>query len=101
MGENVSNNPEKQAVKNCSHQDMIREVTPTAKGCQECLKTGDRWVHLRFCKTCGFVGCCDQSKNRHARRHFEETAHPVIQSLQPGETWMWCFADEVFVKSDV
>jgi uncharacterized UBP type Zn finger protein len=83
----------------CTHLDQIEIVPPeTAEGCEECLKTGDRWVHLRVCLTCGKVGCCDSSPNRHASRHARESGHPIISSLEPGEDWSWCFIDqEAFV----
>jgi uncharacterized UBP type Zn finger protein len=86
--------------KKCSHLDAIREVTPGSRGCEECLATGDTWVHLRLCRTCGHVGCCDASKNRHARNHFHDAGHPIVQSFEPGEKWLWCYADEVYVRSD-
>lgn len=79
----------------CTHRSEIREMTPSAQGCEDCLKTGDRWVHLRICKTCGHVGCCDDSKNKHAKKHYQATGHPIVQSFEPGESWMWCFVDEV------
>ena len=79
----------------CTHLDMIKVVTPSARGCEECLKTGDTWVHLRLCLTCGHVGCCDASKNKHARKHWAAAGHPLIQSLERGEDWRWCFIDEV------
>ena len=63
----------------CSHEKAIRNVTPSARGCEECLKTGSKWVHLRLCRTCGHVGCCDDSPNRHATKHFHATAHPIIE----------------------
>ena len=75
----------------CSHVDQIHEVTPSANGCEECLKTGDRWVHLSICVACGHVGCCYSSKNKHATKHFRATEHPLIQSFQPVEDWIWCF----------
>jgi uncharacterized UBP type Zn finger protein len=81
----------------CAHLDLITDAAPGAQSCEECLKTGDRWVHLRYCRTCGFVGCCDQSKNQHARKHYQSAGHPVFQSYQPGEKWIWCFADEMYV----
>ena len=68
---------------NCSHLDTIREVTPSARGCEECLKTGSVWVHLRLCRTCGHVGCCDDSPNRHATEHFHATGHPIIEGYDP------------------
>ena len=70
---------------------------PSAQGCEDCLKTGDTWVHLRECQICGHVGCCDSSKNTHATKHFHATQHPIIQSFQPGEDWRWCYVDEVYV----
>lgn len=82
----------------CTHLDQIREVTPgTPDGCEECLKTGDRWVHLRLCLNCGHVGCCDSSPNRHASKHAMEHGHPVVESFEPGEDWRWCYVDEVYV----
>lgn len=81
--------------KTCSHVDQIADVEPSAAGCEDCLRTGDSWVHLRMCLVCGHVGCCDSSRNRHARRHWQETGHPLIQSAEPGETWRWCYVDEV------
>ena len=79
----------------CSHASAIRPVTPSsADSCLECLAAGDRWVHLRICLTCGHVGCCNDSKNRHATAHYHATGHPVIQSYEPGETWRYCYADD-------
>jgi uncharacterized UBP type Zn finger protein len=73
-------------------------VYPSARGCEECLRTGDDWVHLRICLTCGHVGCCDSSKNRHARAHFHGTGHPVMRSIERGDRWAWCFVDEVTME---
>lgn len=73
-------------------------VNPSAKGCEDCLRTGDEWVHLRLCVTCGHVGCCDNSSNRHATKHFAGTKHPVIRSFEPGEDWGYCYADEAFIE---
>ena len=81
----------------CTHLDQIRQVTPSAKGCEDCLAMGDSWVHLRLCLTCGHVGCCDSSKNKHATKHYQKTQHPVIQSLERGESWRWCFPDQLFM----
>ncbi len=67
----------------------------TPAGCEECLSSGDTWVHLRKCLTCGHVGCCDSSKNKHATKHYRATRHPVVQSFEPGETWRWCYVDEL------
>jgi len=83
----------------CSHLDQVRDVKPSADGCEDCLKTGSRWVHLRLCESCGHVGCCDDSPNRHATKHFRKTGHPIIKSFEPGEEWGWCFVDEVFFES--
>lgn len=80
----------------CPHLSEIQEVTPSAQGCEDCLKIGDVWVHLRECMICGHVGCCDNSKNRHATRHFHATRHPIIRSFEPGEDWGWCYADQLF-----
>jgi uncharacterized UBP type Zn finger protein len=81
----------------CTHLDQVKPVRPTTKGCEECLRTGDRWVELRLCLTCGQVGCCDSSKNKHATKHFRETGHPLIQSLQTGDDWRWCYIDQTYV----
>jgi CPA2 family monovalent cation:H+ antiporter-2 len=78
----------------CGHYDAIRPVLPSAPGCEECLQLGDEWVHLRVCVTCGHVGCCDDSPNRHARAH-SSPAHPIMRSIEPEETWGWCFVDEL------
>ena len=83
----------------CEHLAQIRPVTPGAEGCEDCLKTGDGWVHLRLCETCGHVGCCDSSPNRHATKHFHATRHPVIKSFEPGEGWGYCYVDDLFVES--
>lgn len=84
----------------CRHLEQVRDVTPRGDGCEECLKTGDEWVHLRVCETCGHVGCCDDSKNKHAAAHFHATEHPVIRSLEPGESWRWCYVDEMISSID-
>jgi hypothetical protein len=73
-------------------------VRPRAHGCEECLRTGGRWVHLRLCLECGHVGCCDNSPGRHATGHFHETHHPVIRSFEPGEDWAFCYSDEMFAQ---
>ena len=83
----------------CEHFSQIEQVTPSARGCEDCLKTGGRWVHLRLCETCGHVGCCDSSPNRHATKHFQATSHPVIKSFEPGEEWGYCYADDLFVET--
>jgi monovalent cation:H+ antiporter-2, CPA2 family len=79
----------------CAHLSTIRPVHPNTDGCEECLKTGDTWVHLRLCLECGHVGCCDDSKNKHATKHFRVNQHPIIRSIEPGEDWKWCFVDQV------
>ena len=81
----------------CSHLDQIHPVFPSANGCEECLRSGDAWVHLRICMTCGHMGCCDSSPNRHASAHHRHTGHPIMRSMEPGEEWGWCYADEVEV----
>jgi len=86
-------------VKTCKHIDQIRQVMPSAEGCEDCLKIGDPWVHLRLCLTCGHVGCCDSSKNKHATKHYHKTSHPIIKSFEPGETWQWCYPDELLMES--
>jgi len=84
----------------CEHlKNANTDVKPkTPPGCKECLKMGDTWLHLRLCLTCGHVGCCDQSKNKHATKHFHETQHPVIKSFQPGEYWKYCYIDDLFAE---
>jgi hypothetical protein len=79
----------------CTHLDTIAQVEPSGNGCIDCEAIGGRWVHLRRCAECGHVGCCDSSPNKHATAHFHTTAHPLIQSYEPGEEWYWCYADEV------
>ena len=79
----------------CTHLDQIQRVELNNKGCAECLKVGDSWVHLRQCMICGNVGCCDDSKNKHASKHFHASHHPIIRSLEPGENWYWCFVDKL------
>jgi uncharacterized UBP type Zn finger protein len=81
----------------CTHLSQIRDVTPSGKGCKECLEMGDTWVHLRLCLECGHVGCCDSSKNKHATKHFHHTKHAIMQSFEPGEDWRWCYVDEAMV----
>ena len=84
----------------CTHLDVVDDVAPSAEGCEDCIPLGDRWVHLRLCMTCGHVGCCDSSKNRHATAHFHASTHPLIQSYEPGEDWWWCYVDEVAFTVD-
>jgi uncharacterized UBP type Zn finger protein len=79
----------------CSHlKDHVKVSTTSRHVCEDCVKTGDRWVHLRLCTDCGHVGCCDSSPNRHATKHFHATGHPIIRSAEPGESWLWCYVDE-------
>ena len=79
----------------CSHLGQIKVTSTTKHVCEECVKLGDRWVHLRLCLTCGSVGCCDSSKNKHATKHFRTVGHPLIRSIEPGESWLWCYVDEM------
>lgn len=80
----------------CDHavETTIRNVTRPAAGCVDCLATGGTWVHLRQCLSCGHVGCCDSSPNKHATKHFRATRHPIVSSAEVGETWCWCYLDE-------
>jgi diadenylate cyclase len=88
-------------AKKCAHIDQTGAATPRTDGCDECLRTGDEWVHLRLCLSCGHVGCCDDSRNKHATTHFHSTGHPVIESLEPEEGWRWCYVDEILIPSEV
>jgi uncharacterized UBP type Zn finger protein len=86
-------------AKPCTHLDQVHRVAPrTPNGCEECLKTGAGWVHLRLCLTCGHVGCCDDSPNKHATKHFHRTHHPIVKSFEPGEDWGWCYVDELMFE---
>jgi hypothetical protein len=78
----------------CTHLDQVHDITPGADGCEDCLASGGRWVHLRVCLQCGHVGCCDSSPSRHATEHNRATGHPIVQSYEPGENWCWCYVDE-------
>ena len=80
--------------RHCTHLDQIRDVKPSANGCEDCLRIGGRWVHLRMCLVCGHAGCCDDSPNRHARAHFQSSGHPIETSLERGEHWKYCFVDD-------
>jgi Zn-finger in ubiquitin-hydrolases and other protein len=87
-------------VAECAHLDQV-EITAlpdSIPGCEDCLKIGGRWVHLRMCETCGHIGCCDSSPNRHATAHFHATSHPIIRSAEPGEDWSWCYVDELMFR---
>jgi uncharacterized UBP type Zn finger protein len=79
----------------CSHINKIRFTTTDTHVCEDCIKTGDPWVHLRLCLECGHVGCCDSSKNKHATKHFHQTKHPLVRSIEPGEYWVWCYVDQL------
>jgi uncharacterized UBP type Zn finger protein len=81
----------------CTHLDQIAvtELPQPVAGCEECLKIGARWVHLRMCATCGHIGCCDSSPNKHATAHYRSTEHPIVTSAEPGEDWSWCYVDEL------
>jgi uncharacterized UBP type Zn finger protein len=80
----------------CTHLDQIADVEPqTPSGCGACMQVGGHWVHLRLCLSCGEVNCCDSSPNKHATAHFHASGHPLVQSFQPGEDWIWCYVDEV------
>jgi len=79
----------------CTHIGQIRPVAPGSPGCEECLRSGQKWVHLRLCLACGHVGCCDSSIGKHATKHFHRTKHPLMRSLEAGESWAWCYVDNV------
>lgn len=84
----------------CTHLDSIHffDLPDGVEGCEECLATGGRWVHLRLCQTCGHVGCCDNSAGKHATGHHQATGHPIIRSAEPGEDWSWCYPDELMFR---
>jgi uncharacterized UBP type Zn finger protein len=82
----------------CSHLDSIIVSGANSTGCEDCLRIGGQWVHLRRCTSCGHVGCCDSSPNKHATAHNAATGHPLIQSYEPGEDWIWCYDDEVMFE---
>lgn len=79
----------------CTHLDEARILSTTRYYCEDCVKLGQSWVHLRLCLSCGHVGCCDSSPSQHASKHFGATGHPLVRSIEPGETWIWCYRDEV------
>ena len=79
----------------CDHLGQIEPVQPSAQGCEECIESGDGWVHLRLCMACGHVGCCDSSQGKHATKHFHATEHAIMRSIEPGERWGWCYEDEI------
>ena len=82
----------------CEHLSEIRAVVPSSDGCEDCLKIGGQWVHLRLCEICGHVGCCDNSPNRHATKHYHATTHPIIKSFERGEAWGYCYPDDLFYE---
>ncbi len=83
----------------CQHLARLTQVIPAAQHvCPECVALGDTWVHLRVCQACGHVSCCDDSKNKHATKHFHAGGHPVMASAEPGERWLWCYVDEQMVE---
>ena len=84
--------------RSCDHIHLMREVTPSSSICEECIALGDAWVGLRMCAICGKVGCCDNSKNHHARAHYRETDHPIIYSDPTGEGWRWCYVEKTLVR---
>lgn len=86
-------------MENCKHISEIKDVTPSAAGCEDCLKIGASWVHLRLCETCGHVGCCDSSPNHHATKHFYDTNHPIVKSFEKGEDWGYCYVDDMFYET--
>ena len=80
----------------CAHLDQVHEVEPTTpEGCEECLESNWEWVHLRLCLSCGHVGCCDNSRGKHATKHFHRTHHAIMRSFEPGEDWGWCYVDDL------
>ncbi|MEZ5316867.1 MAG: UBP-type zinc finger domain-containing protein [Vicinamibacterales bacterium] len=82
----------------CTHFESLHPFEKKPRVCEDCVKIGARWVHLRQCRVCGHVACCDSSPNRHATAHFRATGHAVVQSYEPGEDWGWCYVDEEFVE---
>ena len=84
----------------CAHLDQVKFLAaegPVA-GCPDCMAVGDRWVHLRMCQTCGQIGCCDSSPNKHATAHHRASGHPIVRSLEPGEEWSWCYEDDLMFQ---
>ena len=82
-------------VRDCTHLNQIKFTEPKTRVCEDCVKTGDTWLHLRMCLSCGHIGCCDSSKNKHATKHFHASRHPLMRSIERGEAWVWCYIDEV------
>lgn len=95
----VSRQADKMTTRTCNHLTSLEVLAePTSKVCDQCVEMGSTWVHLRSCLYCGQVGCCDNSPNRHARRHWEQTEHSLIRSVEPGETWRYCFEDHFLAR---
>jgi uncharacterized UBP type Zn finger protein len=86
----------------CAHLDTVEvtELPTEIAGCEDCLREGTRWVHLRMCQSCGHIGCCDSSPRKHATAHFRETGHPIVRSAEPDEEWSWCYEDELALRLD-
>jgi uncharacterized UBP type Zn finger protein len=83
----------------CTHLDQIHVERPEqVAGCEDCLAIGARWVHLRVCRTCGHIGCCDSSPNRHATKHAHQSDHPIVTSVEPGEDWSYCYVDDAMFR---
>jgi hypothetical protein len=84
----------------CTHLDQVKitELPESIPGCEDCLKIGGRWMHLRMCETCGHIACCDSSPNQHASKHAAATTHPIVRSAEPGEDWSWCYVDELMFR---
>jgi hypothetical protein len=83
-------------MEDCTHLDQVLVARPeTVAGCVECLANGGRWVHLRVCRSCGHIGCCDSSPSRHASAHARAQGHPIVTSVEPGEIWSYCYVDDV------
>jgi hypothetical protein len=100
----VVDEPGGSRVSGCTHADQVtvHDLPERVAGCTDCLAAGGEWLHLRICLGCGHVGCCDDSPSRHARAHAQGSGHAIIRSLEPGETWCWCFVDELaMVIADV
>lgn len=86
--------------KACTHRDQILVFKTELYECPDCVLSGDSWFHLRLCMACGYVGCCENSKNKHALAHFKQSSHPIVRSIEPAEDWMWCYADEAFLSPE-
>ena len=83
----------------CFHIQEITSIKlPKRRECEECVKIGSPWVHLRTCQTCAATLCCDNSPNRHATKHANASAHPVIASAEPSERWLYCYPDDAFAE---